>query len=105
MPRSFSKAAGRKAMKGSGASTAASGIQLWKGIAPALPTAPIIIRTKATAASPVGSTEISDIVAVPATDQRRPMPRIMEKSQKPLMRRALTAVRPEVGRPPIVIRP
>ena len=92
-------------MNVTGASTAASGIQVWKGMAPALPAAPIIIRTKAAAARPVGSTEISDIVAVPETVQRRPMPRIIAKSQKPLMRRALTAVRPEVGRPPIVIRP
>ena len=37
------------------------------------------------------------MVSVPATVQSRPMPRIMQKSQKPLMRRALTAVRSEAG--------
>ncbi len=105
MPRSFSKAAGRKAMKVTGASRAASGIQVWNGMAPALPMAPTIIRTKAAAASPVGSSETLDRVSVPEIDQTRPMPMIIEKSQKPLMRRALTAVRPEVGLAPMVMRP
>ena len=39
-------------MKVTGASTAASGIQVWKGMAPALPMAPIIIRTKADRGQP-----------------------------------------------------
>jgi len=69
-----------------------------KGHGPGLAAAPIIIRTKAAAARPVGSTEMSDRVAVPATVQSRAMPRIMQKSQKPLMSRALTAVRPDVTR-------
>ena len=43
-----------KAMKVTGASIAASGIQVWKGMAPALPMAPIIIRMKAATARPFG---------------------------------------------------
>ena len=50
MPSSFSRLAGRKAMNGSGASTAASGIQLWNGIEPALEIAPIIISDHGQAA-------------------------------------------------------
>ena len=33
------------------------------------------------------------------------MPRIMQKSQTPLMMKALTAVRLDVALPPMVIRP
>ena len=47
IPRSFSRAAGKKAMKGRGDSIAASGIQLWKGIEPALAVAPVMSRMKA----------------------------------------------------------
>ena len=93
-----------KAMKVTGASIAASGIQVWKGMAPALPMAPIIIRRKATTARPSGLTEIWDRVSVPVSDQRMPMPRIMQKSHKPLMMKALTAVRWDVL-PPSEIRP
>ena len=105
MPRSFSKAAGMKAMKPTGASTAASGIQVWNGMAPALPMAPIIIMMKARTAMPSGRTEMADIFSVPVMDQRMPMPRSMQKSQKPLMMKALTAVRFDVSLRPIVIRP
>jgi hypothetical protein len=80
-------------MNVTGASIAASGIQVWKGIAPALPIAPIIIRMKARAAGPSGLSETWEMVVVPASDQTIPMPRIMAKSQNPLIRNALVAVR------------
>ena len=41
--------------------------------------------------------------SVPVCDQRMAMPRIMQKSQKPPMRKALTAVRCELALPPMVI--
>ena len=47
-PSSFSSAPGKSAMNGMGASSAASGIQVWKGIAPALPSAPATSSTNAT---------------------------------------------------------
>ena len=86
-------------MKGSGASTAASGIQVWKGMEPALPMAPIIIRTKAAAARPVGLDARSRTCVSGAGQRSRawPMPRIMQRSQTPPMMKALTAVRCGVG--------
>ena len=88
-----------KAMKVTGASMAASGIQVWKGMAPALPMAPIMVRTKAAARRPWGWTEILEIVSVPVLAHRMPMPRIMQKSHRPLMTKALRAVRSAPLRP------
>ena len=53
-------------MNGVGASSAASGIQLWNGMAPALPIAPIAISRNATAPSPSSESRVADIDSVPA---------------------------------------
>ena len=74
-------------------------------MAPALPMAPIIIMMKARTAMPSGRTEMADIFSVPVIVQRMPMPRIMQKSQNPLMTKALTAVRLDVALRPMVMRP
>ncbi len=103
MPSSFSRLAGRKAMNGSGASTAASGIQLWNGIEPALEMAPIIMRTNARAPQP--STDrrclpaISLMLSEPACEPAMAMPAIRHRSVTPTMMKALVAVFQASGRP------
>ena len=80
-------------MNGSGASRAASGIQLWNGIAPALPIAPIIRSRNAAPPAPSSGRCMADIDRVPA---RRPVsmtPSIMQRSETPTMMKALIAVR------------
>ena len=79
-------------MNGNGASMAASGIQVWNGMAPALAMAPRPISTKAAAPRPIGSRWISDMVRVPDSCQAKMMPRIMAKSAMPEITKALVAV-------------
>ena len=96
MPSSFSIAPGISAMKGSGASTAASGIQLWNGIEPALEMAPTSIKRNATA--PLMLVTDSGCAVSPlnvsscAFHQTMPMPAIRHRSVTPWMKNALTAV-------------
>ena len=77
MPEQLVELAGQKAMKGSGASTAASGIQLWNGMAPALAIAPTMRRMNATPPRPSTGSRIADIVSVPASLPVSMMPSIM----------------------------
>src|SRR5271157_1472957 len=92
MPTSFSTLPGRSAMNGSGASSAASGIQLWKGMAPALPMAPTMRRMKAAPPRPSTGSLIIDIVRVPASLPVSMIPSIMQTSVIPTMMKALMAV-------------
>ena len=91
-------------MKGSGASRAASGIQLWKGIDPALDTAPMTRRTKARPPRPPVPTCIVDIASDLFMDQRITMPSIMQRSVTPAITKALTAVFMAPSRP-IAMKP
>ena len=105
MPSSFSKAAGMKAMKVTGRVDRGVGDPGVEGHGPGLADGPDHHQDEGRGGqSPSGWTEIWEIVSVPVLAQRMPMPRIMQKSQKPLMMKALTAVR-WASLPPMVIRP
>ena len=104
MPNNFSIAAGTSAMNGRGASSAASGIQVWNGIEPPFATAPIIKKTNARLPRPFSGRLICDIVNVPASRPVSAIPNSRQRSVMPMMTKALIAVLYAPGRP-IMIMP
>src|SRR6056297_1420223 len=92
MPKSLSRDAGRKAVEDAGACWAKSGIQEWKGKAPALVKLPIIRVIKAHISREDEVARLSSLMfQVPASCQMKAMPRIMIPSEAPMMIRVFLA--------------
>ncbi len=92
-PAIFSSEPGNAARNGVGASFAASGIHEWKGMQPALPSAPASRQAQPIAPVPViGRPCISLMRAVPAARMVSAMPSISSRSAVPARVSALTAV-------------
>ena len=93
-------------MKGSGASIAASGIQLWNGIDPAFEMAPITSRIIAVHAIPCSGRGVfanKEMLQVPAVHPVSTMPASMHRSVIPTMMNAFVAVRQAPAEPIAII--